>query len=95
VVPAGQDSAAIGEAAPAGGGRHHAEISATPEHHVVLAVVATPDVVSLPAFMPAVMSPVGVDGLNRLTTRLLTVGRIPKRAGNTARLGRTRSGVRF
>jgi hypothetical protein len=50
--------------------RHHDHLG-TPEHDVVLAVVATPDVVSLPAFMPAVMSPVGVGGLNRLTTRFL------------------------
>jgi hypothetical protein len=34
----------------------------------VLAVVAEPHVVSLPAFMPAVTSPAGVGGLNRLTT---------------------------
>jgi hypothetical protein len=39
---------------PAGSGWPEAEISAAPEHHLVLAVVVTPDVVSLPAFMPAV-----------------------------------------
>jgi hypothetical protein len=41
---------------------------------VVLTVVAAPDVVSLPAFMPPVMSPAGVGGLNRRITKDLVVG---------------------
>jgi len=42
--------------------------------HAVLAVVAEPDVVSLPAFMPAAMSLEASGGLNRLTTGLVVVG---------------------
>jgi hypothetical protein len=56
---------------------------ATPEHHLVLAVVAEPDVVSFPAFMPAVTPPAGSGGLNRLTTKSLVVSRITRRRGRS------------
>src|SRR4051812_28731304 len=51
---------------------------------------AEPDVVSLPAFRAAVTTPAGVGGLDRRTTRFFVVGRIPKLAGNAARLGGAR-----
>jgi hypothetical protein len=56
-------------------------------------MVAAPDVAPFPAFMPPAMSPEASGGLDRLTTWLLVVGGIPKRAGNAARLARVRGGV--
>jgi hypothetical protein len=49
--------------------------------YLVPGVVAEPDVVSLTAFMPAVTSPAGVDGLNRRTTGLVVLG-APTPAGD-------------
>jgi hypothetical protein len=68
---------------PVGDGRHHAAISATPEHHLVLAVVAEPDVVTLPAFMPTVTPPEASDGLNRRTTGLVVVRQDAQSSGST------------
>jgi hypothetical protein len=68
---------------------------AAPEHDVVLAMVAEPDVVSLPAFTPPVTTPAGGGGLNRLTTWCLVVGGIPKRAGAAMKPGGRDGSVRF
>ena len=53
----------------------------------MLAIVATPDVVSFPAFMPPVTSPAGCGGLNRRTTRRSV---IVGRAGCLSLRGRSR-----
>jgi hypothetical protein len=60
---------------------------AAPEHDVMLAVVAAPDVASFPAFMPPVMSPANVGGLNRRTTRTSRLA-TPRRSYNRPRADR-------
>jgi hypothetical protein len=66
----------------------------TSEHHLVLAVVAAPNVVKLPASMPPVRSSSEIIGQAAMRHQLTTKGsggrQLPDLAGDAAKLGRTR-----